>query len=94
MNRPIVNTLVIAAALGAAALAVKETVRSSAPAAKEERERCYGVVKAGKNDCGTPKHSCAGQSATDRDLESWVMLPKGACDKIAGGIKQPPEGQT
>jgi uncharacterized membrane protein len=50
-----------------------------------ERERCYGVVRAGRNDCGTSKHACAGQAARDRDREEWLMLPAGTCLRIAGG---------
>lgn len=56
----------------------------AAQAAKEGFEKCAGVVKAGKNDCGTSKHSCAGQAKNDGDKEEWVYLPKGTCDKIVG----------
>ena len=54
-------------------------------AAKGDNEKCAGVAKAGKNDCGTSKSSCAGTIKTDRDAEAWVFVPKGTCDKIAGG---------
>jgi uncharacterized membrane protein len=53
-------------------------------AAKEGFEKCAGVVKAGKNDCGTSKHSCAGQAKKDGDKEEWVYVPTGTCDKIVG----------
>jgi uncharacterized membrane protein len=52
---------------------------------KPDSEKCYGVVKAGKNDCAAEGHSCAGQAAKDGDKESWVYLPKGTCDKLVGG---------
>jgi uncharacterized membrane protein len=48
-------------------------------------EKCYGIVKAGKNDCGTSKHGCAGQATADNDSEEWIKVPKGTCEKIAGG---------
>lgn len=48
-------------------------------------EKCAGIVKAGKNDCGTSKASCAGTSKVDGDKEAWIALPKGSCDKIVGG---------
>ena len=48
-------------------------------------EKCAGIVKAGKNDCGTSKHSCAGQAKKDGDANEWIAVPKGTCDKIAGG---------
>ena len=53
-------------------------------AAKGDNEKCAGIVKAGKNDCGTSKSSCAGSISTDRDSEAWIYLPTGTCDKIAG----------
>jgi uncharacterized membrane protein len=54
-------------------------------AAKGDNEKCAGIVKAGKNDCGTSKSSCAGTAKMDRDAEAWVFVPKGTCEKIAGG---------
>lgn len=50
-----------------------------------DNEKCAGIAKAGKNDCGTSKGSCAGTVKTDRDAEAWVYVPKGTCEKIAGG---------
>lgn len=50
-----------------------------------ETERCAGIVKAGMNDCATSTHSCAGMAKEDYDPEEWITLPKGTCDKIAGG---------
>ncbi|KFB74082.1 MAG: DUF2282 domain-containing protein [Candidatus Accumulibacter phosphatis] len=58
---------------------------SQAIAAAGDNEKCAGIVKAGKNDCGTSKSSCAGTAKVDRDPEAWVYVPKGTCDKIAGG---------
>jgi len=60
-------------------------VTQGAFAASADSEKCAGIVKAGKNDCGTSKHACAGQSKTDNDLESWIQVPKGTCERIAGG---------
>lgn len=50
-----------------------------------DNEKCAGIVKAGKNDCGTSKGSCAGTIKVDRDAEAWIYVPKGTCDKVAGG---------
>lgn len=55
---------------------------------KVETEKCAGIVKAGKNDCGTSKSSCAGTAKMDRDAEAWIAVPKGTCEKIAGGRLQ------
>ena len=60
-----------------------------APKPKFDAEKCYGVAKAGKNDCQTATHSCAGTSTTDADASSWIYLPTGTCEKLAGGSLQP-----
>ncbi len=48
-------------------------------------EKCYGVSKAGKNDCAGPAHACAGQSKMDASGKDYITVPKGTCDKLAGG---------
>jgi uncharacterized membrane protein len=47
------------------------------------------VVKAGKNDCFTAKHACAGTATKDNEGDSWVYLPAGTCEKIDGGSLEP-----
>ncbi|MCB1769325.1 MAG: DUF2282 domain-containing protein, partial [Candidatus Competibacteraceae bacterium] len=49
----------------------------------------YGIVKAGKNDCQTSAHACAGQASKDGQGDSWVYVPKGTCAKIVGSSLQP-----
>lgn len=58
---------------------------TDALAAKPGFEKCQGIAKAGMNDCGTSKHSCAGQASKDGDPEEWVYVPEGTCKKIVGG---------
>lgn len=55
-------------------------------------EKCFGITKAGKNDCGSRAsgHSCAGQSTKDNDPADFVAVPKGTCDKIAHGSTMAP----
>jgi len=50
-------------------------------------EKCFGIAKAGKNDCSSNKsaHACAGQATKNNDPMDFVAVPKGTCDKIAGG---------
>ncbi len=57
--------------------------------ASAEKEKCYGVSKAGKNDCAAKdgSNSCAGHSAKDADANQWVYVPAGLCDKLVGGVK-------
>lgn len=57
---------------------------------KAAMEKCYGVVKAGKNDCASAgANSCAGTSKTNGDAHAWVMVPQGLCDKLTGGTTAP-----
>jgi len=60
-----------------------------APKPKFESEKCYGVVKAGKNDCQTKMSSCAGTSKRDAQADAWIYVPKGACEKVVNGHLQP-----
>ncbi len=48
-------------------------------------EKCYGINKAGKNDCAGAAHSCAGQSKEANSSKEWIKLPKGTCERIVGG---------
>lgn len=50
-------------------------------------EKCAGIAKAGKNDCGAlnGKHKCSGQADKDSDPNEWVYVPKGTCTRIVGG---------
>ncbi len=60
---------------------------ASAAEKKVEMEKCFGIAKAGMNDCSSNKsaHSCAGQANKNNDPMDFVAVPKGTCDKIAGG---------
>lgn len=54
------------------------------------KEKCYGVVRTGKNDCSTDAHGCAGYALKDNDPAEWVNVPAGLCDKLAGGTLAAP----
>ena len=54
-------------------------------AQKGEAEKCYGVAKAGKNDCQTANSSCAGTSKVDGQKDAWIFVPKGTCEKLVNG---------
>ena len=84
------NTQTIAASLMLAALAVP-LAATAGPAAVPnfQAEKCYGIAKAGLNDCQTANHSCAGTSTKGMDRASWIYVPAGTCGKIAGGSDQP-----
>lgn len=80
------NQQILLAAIGSL-LALGLAGNASAADKKAEMEYCYGVAKKGMNDCGSSKagHSCAGQATKDGDKHDFIAVPKGTCDKIAGG---------
>ncbi len=55
---------------------------------KKEKEKCYGIAKAGKNDCASTDgaHSCAGQSKVDNDPKEWKYVKKGTCESMGGKL--------
>ncbi len=54
------------------------------------KEKCYGIAKAGQNDCGVPGgHDCSGGAKADNDPKEWIYVPKGYCAKVAGGSLKP-----
>ncbi len=55
-------------------------------AADSGKEKCAGVAKAGKNDCGAASHSCAGQAKADNEPNEWVYVPAGTCEKMGGKV--------
>ncbi len=72
--------LLIASAV-AAAVGLPGTVLAQP---KVETEKCYGIVKAGQNDCQTATSSCSGTSKKDAQADAWIAVPKGTCEKIVG----------
>jgi len=88
MSMQTIKTTTLASLLGAAALAVAGAPTMAADQKamdKPAMEKCYGVAKAGKNDCAAGAHSCAGQATKDFDKTSFVSVPAGVCAKLAGG---------
>lgn len=78
------NTLAISSALAAGLMFA--TVTATPAIAADKAERCYGVSKAGKNDCAAgPGTTCAGSSTVDAQGNAWMYVPAGTCDKLVGG---------
>jgi uncharacterized membrane protein len=76
-----------AVALGGVVTAMAQTP-ASAP--NFTAEKCYGVAKAGSNDCAsTGNNSCGGTSRVDGDRNAWIFVPTGVCDKIVNGSTTP-----
>ena len=53
---------------------------------KAAKEKCYGIAKAGENDCAnlSGSHSCAGQSKVDMAADEWKFVAKGTCKSMSG----------
>jgi uncharacterized membrane protein len=63
---------------------------SAQPAPQQKgKDKCYGIAKAGQNDCAAGKHACAGQSTVDNDPLSWKYVARGTCEKIGGKTTAP-----
>jgi uncharacterized membrane protein len=68
--------------LGAAVLAAL-AASTAAAADKPKMEKCFGVAKAGQNDCAAGAGtSCAGTSKVDYQKNAWKLVPAGTCTKI------------
>lgn len=66
-----------------AAAAAAGAAHAAQPAAKPAMEKCYGVAKAGKNDCKAgPGTSCAGTSTRDYQGNAWKLVKAGTCLSI------------
>ena len=74
------------ALVAAAAASLLSTLLVAAPATAQEKEKCYGIAKAGQNDCAnlSGSHSCAGQSKADMSPDDWKYVAKGSCAKMGG----------
>lgn len=74
------------AILAAAAASLLTTALVATPAVAQEKEKCYGIAKAGQNDCANlaGTHSCAGQSKVSDDPGEWKYVAKGTCKTMKG----------
>ncbi|HEY4293748.1 DUF2282 domain-containing protein [Luteibacter sp.] len=51
--------------------------------AKPAMEKCWGVSKAGQNDCAAgPGTTCAGTAKADYQKNAWKLVPAGTCTSI------------
>lgn len=82
------RTLIQAAVSSLLAAGILAASAAPAMAAEEAKDKCFGVAKAGQNDCGskTSKHSCAGQAKVDNDPNDFKLVAKGSCEKMGGKL--------
>jgi uncharacterized membrane protein len=83
MNQQLILRTALAGliALGAAAVARADTPQGM--------EKCFGISKAGHNDCGSNKtaHSCAGQAKVDNDPNDFKYVKTGTCKEMHGSLE-------
>ena len=74
---------ITAVALAGAMATALSSVAFQAPASAQEMEKCYGIAKAGENDCkagaGT---SCEGTSTVDYQGNAWTLVAAGTCETM------------
>ena len=78
------KTIALASAVGSLLALGAATVHADDAA----KEKCLGIAEKGKNDCGTAKHSCAGQATVDKAPDDWKYVPKGQCEKLGGKLPE------
>lgn len=84
-----VNKTLVGAAV-AAAITAGVSGQAFAKVQSADLEKCYGIVKSGKNDCAaTGSNACAGQDMKDGDPNAWLFVLKGTCQKIVNGSLTP-----
>ncbi|WED43585.1 DUF2282 domain-containing protein [Legionella cardiaca] len=79
------DILVASAITAFLTLITANPVLASQQSSPQETEKCYGVVKAGMNDCATATSSCASSSTKDNQADAYIFLPKGVCNRLVGG---------
>ncbi|NJM43480.1 MAG: DUF2282 domain-containing protein [Brachymonas sp.] len=72
--------------IAAAAATLLSTSFLATPVMAQAKEKCYGIAKAGQNDCANlaGTHSCAGQSKVDNDKGEWKYVAAGTCGTMKG----------
>ena len=80
MNQRAILSSALASVLAVGVLSMAQA--ADAPA----KEKCYGIAKAGANDCAnlSGTHSCAGQSKAEKGIDEWNYVAKGTCQQIGG----------
>jgi len=79
------KTAILAAAVGSLFVLSVPALSADEPG----MEKCFGVAKAGKNDCASAAHACAGQSTKSASAQDFVKVPKGTCERLVGGSLAP-----
>jgi uncharacterized membrane protein len=82
MNQRLIASSALASVLALGLLSGASAADDKASA----KEKCFGIAKAGQNDCANVSgtHSCAGQNKVDNGPDEWKYVAKGTCAKLGG----------
>ena len=82
------QTIIRAALAGIFAVGTIATANAGPAPVQKGSDKCYGIAKAGQNDCANAAgtHSCAGQSKADMSPDDWKYTAKGTCEKMGGKL--------
>ncbi|MBK8185184.1 MAG: DUF2282 domain-containing protein [Candidatus Competibacteraceae bacterium] len=85
MTKTVFNQLTLAAAV----VSALGLTANPAFAGGEGKDKCYGVSKAGENDCASAAgtHDCSGKATASYDGQEWKYVAKGTCEKMGGQMK-------
>lgn len=91
MTKTTFNQFTLAAAV-ASALSLVATPALAAKDGKDGKDgknQCYGVSKAGENNCASTAgtHDCGSKATTNYDGQDWKYVAKGTCEKMGGQLK-------
>ncbi len=90
LNRRYIIASALAAAVAAPALYATTMTSTIGQTPAFKAEKCYGIAKAGKNDCAsTGNSSCAGTSKLNADPNAWIYVAEGYCERIVNGSLKP-----
>jgi len=85
-TRRMATGVALSAVAVAALYGMYKSVESYAPGTEGDTEKCFGVAKAGQNDCSTALHACNSQASADFAPDEFKFVPSGTCRKIGGKL--------
>ena len=79
------------AALAAAVVSAVTMTAATTPA-QAAKLKCYGISKAGENDCAAgPGTTCAGTSTVDYQGDAWTVVETASCEEIVIKVDGQPD---
>jgi uncharacterized membrane protein len=82
-------TISLATVAASIALVAAADAQVNVPKPSYKFEKCYGIAKAGQNDCFSAGNACGATSKVDNERNAWIYVPAGTCKKITGGSTAP-----